>query len=1466
VATSLQHRSGVLGVRGPAWRALRRLSRYVAIAVLSIVILLGAGVAVTQTSWFKNWLRQKAVSQAAQYLNGELTITRLSGNVFTGIALEGVALRHEGQTAVSMDKLTVDYSLFTMISDGIIIDSMTLDNPTIRLTRDNGGWNFNRFVKTRRNTGGRGAPPITMESIAINNGHVIVTDRGRLVEDLTRLNTQFRFAYEKPGIAISIAELSANAGEMTVRRLAGDLRFDRGTIRARDLAIETDRSRLVTAISYSGAQEKRLEIMLDAERLSLPEIGRYFKPLATIKLEPAVDVTATGTLDALNMDVHVVSAAGTARGPLVGHFGAGAKSLGGRLDVTNVDMAPILNRAEWKTRVTGRADFTWKFSPAEIDFKFAGPHVEGLGYQAANVRAEGVYEVPRLASGTAGQAVLRFDASGAAYGASTTTRATFRFSTPSRPLSYELAGTFRSLDMRRLPDRLNMPKLETQAAGSYTVDVAGRDWTAAGTLDDSMVEGARFAPGFVLAMQSRNRELTYSANGNVEWLNPRRFAAPLEVKWLDDDRFNGSLTGSFTFTGSGRTTDELVLNTQASLVDSTLAGARFPSAAVDFQLAARQIQAKFSGPFEELPGTLFTDRKELAGTMLNGSADMAVALTVPKIGPTELLHVSGTATLDKSTVAGMAIDTGQFTGSFADQVVDIKELALTGPDVTASAAGILALGDTGESKIAYDVAVTNLEPLATRFNRPLAGSAHVVGEASGPASNLTVVGKLGANRLRYSTNVDALTASSTYTLQLPHFDIAQARIQADTSATFVTVAGTNLPRITAKTVYEKNELQFDATAEEERRSLGLGGNVVFHPDHDELHLKALNLTVGKTQWALAPGQEAIAKYAKDSVTLENFVFERGAQRVTAEGTVAIGAASANAPNDLNVRLENVQVQDINELLLGNRSLAGIINARADIGGTRNNPIVESDFALTAGTVEGVKFNALTGTANYSGRAVDVDARLEQTPAAVLTAVGTIPVPSGPGSTTRTEELDVALKSTPIDIALFQPATTQLTKLTGQFSADVRVRGTLESPRVNGLVETTNGGFSVVATGVTYTNAIARLSFEGDRVLVDRFELSDDDLDKLVAIGELGIERRSIGQLNMQISSDQFKVLDNQFGDMEIDSDVRVTGAVAKPIVTGEITTRPARLEVDQILEQLSRSAYSTQATVATETGEALASPAATPGDDPQVGIYDAATIDVRLRLPDDLLLRGRDMHASFSRVGLGDMNITVGGELRIRKAPAGEPDLVGTVTVVRGFYDFQGRRFEVLRDSQIRFQGTRPINPVLSVDAQRLISGVTAIVNIRGTARQPQVRLSSQPPLDEADVLSLIVFNQPINQLGEGERLNLAERAGGLAVGYLATPLANSIARALDLDIFEIRATGGENGQPSIAVGQQIGSRLFVSFHQEFGQDDYSQLSLEYRINELLRLVSTVTQGSERSHRTQRIDRTGVDLIYTLSY
>src|SRR5204863_8465220 len=135
-----------------------------------------------------------------------------------------------------------------------------------------------------------------------------------------------------------------------------------------------------------------------------------------------------------------------------------------------------------------------------------------------------------------------------------------------------------------------------------------------------------------------------------------------------------------------------------------------------------------------------------------------------------------------------------------------------------------------------------------------------------------------------------------------------------------TIAGMKIPLATAKTSYVNHELTFDTSFEQQTRSLAAGGRVLIHPDHNELHLQALNLKVGQTQWALAPGTEATAHYSPTSVTIDNFTLARGAQRVTAEGTVAIGAASASMANNLNVKLDSVQVKDINELMLGTRSL------------------------------------------------------------------------------------------------------------------------------------------------------------------------------------------------------------------------------------------------------------------------------------------------------------------------------------------------------------------------------------------------------------------------------------------------------------------------------------------------------------------------------------------------------------------
>jgi translocation and assembly module TamB len=213
------------------------------------------------------------------------------------------------------------------------------------------------------------------------------------------------------------------------------------------------------------------------------------------------------------------------------------------------------------------------------------------------------------------------------------------------------------------------------------------------------------------------------------------------------------------------------------------------------------------------------------------------------------------------------------------------------------------------------------------------------------------------------------------------------------------------------------------------------------------------------------------------------------------------------------------------------------------------------------------------------------------------------------------------------------------------------------------------------------------------------------------------------------------------------------------------------------------------------------------------------------------------------------------------------------VNTVRGFYEFQGRRFTVQRDGTLSFRGNPQINPDVNVTAERLIpnSGVTARIQVTGTARAPKLMLTSDPPLDEADILSLIVFNRSVNDLGTGERASLAETAGGIASGFVASSLGKSIGKALDVDLFDITTSDPDTGETAggITVGKQVSDKAFVKFQQQFGQRSFTQFMMEYQLVKFLRLdleVAPETSGVANRLTQRRVERAGVDLIFFFSY
>jgi len=553
----------------------------------------------------------------------------------------------------------------------------------------------------------------------------------------------------------------------------------------------------------------------------------------------------------------------------------------------------------------------------------------------------------------------------------------------------------------------------------------------------------------------------------------------------------------------------------------------------------------------------------------------------------------------------------------------------------------------------------------------------------------------------------------------------------------------------------------------------------------------------------------------------------------------------------------------------------------------------SDFNVSNGAISNTTFQAITAKADFRDNRLTIDTTVTEQPGAQLHAAGTIPIAvTGDKAATGDAQMDVRVESTPIDLALFQPLTAHLTQLKGTGQFNVHATGTLKAPRLDGDVSVANASFLVTPTNMSYAAGNARVRFDGERIAIDRFTIEDDDRHTLTIEGGAQVANaRDVQAVDLHVSGRDIHLLRNEFGEVGLDTDIRVAGALRSLNITGTARVERGRLEIDKLLEKFNKSAY--------ESEEPFDAPIAPPGPNeaqqPQNAgganggqpageqrpeqaassqpaapaatgsFFDNATMRVTLRMPDDLVLRARDLRLTEGAAGLGSTNITLGGSLEVQKDAGDGPRVVGGIQVVRGFYEFQGRRFEIVRGSEVQFPRHVPIDPSLSVDAERDISGVTAMVGVRGTARQPSIRLSSQPPLDESDVLSLIVFGQPVNSLGESQRVSLAQRAGNLALGAVSGPLAESVGRALNLDLFEIRAEG-EGGGPEVAVGQQLGNRIYVGLRQEFGQEDVSTVSFEYRISRVLRLVTAVAQGVQQTHTTRRSDPTGADLIYVIRY
>ena len=1459
----------------------RRSLQVIAFLATLIVGVASMAVIVTQTTWFKEWLRGFIVRQAEDYVNGRLSIGRLDGNLFFGIDLGDVDVTVNGEKVVDIDGVALDYNAFTLIRGDVALDQIRLTRPVLRLHRDEKGWNLAHLIKVRTPDPDEPKNRRTLEisEIGISDGTLYVekgavgTGGVDVPARIERLDATVAVRSDEDELTVDIDHVSLRAAEpgIGVNGMSGRIRRTPNEVVFDEVQIRTEESTLRVngkVLNVEGSSPV-VDVQASSDTLTLVEVANLFPALRGYQLQPSFRLTARGPADRMSVDVSMrdrrlgdVNADLVVDGMAPGRRVAGTATVS-RLNVEALTRNPPERPSPLASDISGRARFDLLLpegaAPVRGTYAVDASRVRIAGYEASNIVADGRID------GT----TVRVNARGNAYGGHATAVGVVRAGTL---LALDLRGRASNVDLRNLPPALRAPRASSNLRFAYTLTGRGREFSGTAAFEQSTIAGASIAEGTMGAFAFGAGAPSFSAKGQVADVDVERVGREFGIEALATERYRSAVNGTFDVSGSGGGSYPLTIDVTGTLVDSRIFGATFPRMDVTTSLSDGDVRVRTTGSFSGLDPAIVTDDERASG-MLAGSVDAETTIRGYASGVTpESIDVAGRVELAGSMIGMLAIDSALVDGRYAAGEAHVTALQVTGADVNVTGQGTLALNESGASSFMLHAETASLDRLGEIVGRPLKGAVVTDVVVTGNRGVLKADGTLKGSNVGYGDS-EALSLESKFSAAVPDLELARVRVEANSTATFLEVGGQKVNQLTADTTYSASRLDFTAAAQQERRELAAGGAVILHPDHHEMHVRELALRAEQIEWRTPAGSQAAIRYGGDVVEVDRLTLANGDQQIEASGAVGEGRS-------LQVRATNVDVAQLDTLLLGDGRVAGRFSADATVSGPTNAPAVTSKFTLAQGAFRNFTFDAFAGTVDYTPTGLKMDVRLQQSTDAWFTAKGTAPLtlfqPTPPDvdrhDTSAGGAVDIAIATSTIDLGIVQGFTSYVTNVTGTLQANIRVTGTGYDPHAEGAIDIRGGSFAVPEFGTRYSGLDTRIELSPDVVTVQEFKILDDRGFPMTVGGTLAVHERAVGAVNIAIQSKAFEVIDNKLADLKLNTQLQITGELRKPRIEGTIETENATIHLAELIEQVTANPYSTEETAAGIRGSDAAAREVEPptGDaqpaEQETPLFDALELEIAVAVPNNMVLRGNSLRPANAPIEIGDMNVTVGGQVRVQKASGGEMRFTGDVNTVRGSYNFQGRRFDIERDGHIRFDGSDELDPALNLRARREISGVETFVNVQGTMRQPELSFTSNPPLDQADILSLIVFNQPLNELAEGQQVSLTERATALAGGYVASGIARSIGNALELDEFEIQTGDTANGA-TLSVGEQVGEHFFFRIRQGFGEAQATELILEYQVKDYLRAVGTIAEPSDTRRETfRRIERGGLDLIFFFSY
>ncbi len=391
---------------------------------------------------------------------------------------------------------------------------------------------------------------------------------------------------------------------------------------------------------------------------------------------------------------------------------------------------------------------------------------------------------------------------------------------------------------------------------------------------------------------------------------------------------------------------------------------------------------------------------------------------------------------------------------------------------------------------------------------------------------------------------------------------------------------------------------------------------------------------------------------------------------------------------------------------------------------------------------------------------------------------------------------------------------------GPVAIGADVTGTAANPAIRGSIRTTNARLESPVIGAVITGISASGRFDGSRLILDSLSGKAGPEGTITGSGSVELAAGQPLGIRLQLEADKARLLARDDLAATVSGPIRIASdGAGGGVISGDLAILKGAFRLGR-----AQAAAAVPILTVTEINDLTPEAARSRPPSPW-------RMAIRARAVNQLAVTGLGLDSEWRAA------LEIGGAVT-------EPRITGRADLVRGGYEFAGKRFELER-GVIRFQGEVPFDPTLDIVAEGEANDVSATIRVTGTGQRPNIAFSSIPALPEDELLSRLLFGTSITNLSAPEAVQLAASVAALRGGSGLNPI-NALRSAIGLD--RLRLLPGDNvtGQKtSIAAGKYITRRIYAEIITD-GQG-YSATKAEFQITRWLSILATVSTVGQQS-------------------